>query len=446
VANLTKTVDGVALPRTEFAYVGDPEKIDTWHLPMDAKHIEAAVRLFGHEQHVPADKKTAVARVIAARAKKAGIDVANFEKKYCGLEHADFSGGWVEIFRAGDYGGKGVYSVEDLDRVIANYDPAFHEAPAVVGHPKDNAPAYGWADRLMRRGDVLLAKFREVDPAFEQAVKAGRYKKRSAAFYLGEDGKVSGLRHVGWLGAQPPEVKGLKNLNFDDAGQEFMELEFGEEEQVESPQVDKKTIREALTEFFSELVGKKDSARNFSEGDVDAFVGKAVEKATAGLKTQIEQLKVEAARQSQEFSEREKKLTGAELKGAAAAAISRLKEKGSWVPAFEQLGGVALFEELAAQTATVEFGEADKDGKRPKVAMLDAMVSFLEGVGRIVPDGRRVQGSARASGRSDSDPLTAATRELMKKNKDLTFTEAMIQAAAENPELETPVQSAAGAV
>ena len=50
---------------------------------------------------------------------------------------------------------------------------------------------------------------------FAEMVQAGRFPKRSAAFY--PDGR---LRHVGFLGAMPPAVKGLKNISFgndDDA-------------------------------------------------------------------------------------------------------------------------------------------------------------------------------------------------------------------------------------
>jgi hypothetical protein len=39
------------------------------------------------------------------------------------------NGQWMEVFRAGDYGAKGKFSAADLDKIVANYDPAKHEAP-----------------------------------------------------------------------------------------------------------------------------------------------------------------------------------------------------------------------------------------------------------------------------------------------------------------------------
>ncbi len=50
-------------------------------------------------------------------------------------------------------------------------------------------------------------------------VKAGRFKSRSASFYHPDNPNnpkpgVYYLRHVGFLGAQPPAVKGLKAVEF----------------------------------------------------------------------------------------------------------------------------------------------------------------------------------------------------------------------------------------
>ena len=62
------------------------------------------------------------------------------------------------------------------------------------------------ADKL---GKLLLAKFGQVEPTFGAMVQTGRFKKRSAAFY--PDGT---LRHVAFLGAVPPAVKGLPDVAF----------------------------------------------------------------------------------------------------------------------------------------------------------------------------------------------------------------------------------------
>lgn len=114
------------------------------------------------------------------------------------------------------------FSDSDLAASAAAYDPAKHEAPIVIGHPRHDAPAYGWVQTLEAGADGLSAEPHQVDPAFAELVDAGRYKKISASFYLPDapNNPVPGvyyLRHVGFLGAQPPAVKGLKQAEFADA-------------------------------------------------------------------------------------------------------------------------------------------------------------------------------------------------------------------------------------
>jgi len=119
-------------------------------------------------------------------------------------------GQWIDVFRAGDYGEKGSYTPADLDAVVDNYNPAEHEAPVVIGHPEHDAPAFGWVAGLRRVGDMLQAKLRQLPPQFESLVRQGQFKKRSVAFYQTARGLA--LRHLAFLGAMPPAVKGLKDL------------------------------------------------------------------------------------------------------------------------------------------------------------------------------------------------------------------------------------------
>src|SRR5437879_1595677 len=130
---------------------------------------------------------------------------------------------WLEVFKAGNYGDKGSYTTDDLDTLVANYDPKAHEAPLTVGHPQDNKPAYGWVESLKRVGDTLFAKFKQVDAQFEELVAEGKFKKRSISFY--KEPKLM-LRHIGFLGAMPPEVKGLADPVFHDS-------DFGPTETIE---------------------------------------------------------------------------------------------------------------------------------------------------------------------------------------------------------------------
>jgi hypothetical protein len=129
----------------------------------------------------------------------------------------NFGGQWLEIFRAGDYGDKGKYTAADLQAMASSYDPKVHEAPVTIGHPEMNAPAFGWVEKLQVSGGTLLAKLRQVQPSFEDMVRRGSFKKRSVGFY--RDGSSLRLRHLAFLGGQPPEVKGLADPQFAQFGE-----------------------------------------------------------------------------------------------------------------------------------------------------------------------------------------------------------------------------------
>ena len=112
------------------------------------------------------------------------------------------------------------YTRDMLADCVAAYNPQTHEAPFVLGHPKHDDPAYGWADHLELSDDgFLLAYPKQVKAEFAESTNAGRHNKVSSSFYLPDSpnnptpGKLY-LRHVGFLGAQPPAVKGLGTVQF----------------------------------------------------------------------------------------------------------------------------------------------------------------------------------------------------------------------------------------
>jgi len=126
----------------------------------------------------------------------------------------------IQIFKPGTHvstaGDEITFSADDVRRMATAYDPATHEAPVCVGHPKLDAPAYGWVSSL-RVGDdgALFARLSQVDPAFAGLVKDGRYKKVSAAFFARpSNDEPWRLRHVGFLGAAAPAVQGLRPATF----------------------------------------------------------------------------------------------------------------------------------------------------------------------------------------------------------------------------------------
>jgi hypothetical protein len=121
---------------------------------------------------------------------------------------------WIEIFRTGrqtdSAGNSEYYTPEMLDELAAAYNNRANKtgnapAPVVAGHPADDSPAYGWVERLARRGDRLMALLTDLDDDFLAGIKSGRYKNVSIALNPNK-----GLRHIGFLGAAAPAVEGLR--------------------------------------------------------------------------------------------------------------------------------------------------------------------------------------------------------------------------------------------
>lgn len=140
---------------------------------------------------------------------------------------------WIAIFRTGTHtdssGRPREFTKEDLDRMVEKYVPSSHEAPVVIGHPKDNAPAFGWVETIKREGEILYARLKDLVPEFVDMVRRGLFKKRSISLYPDDT-----LRHIGFLGANPPAVKGLPDVAFkgDESTLSLYEFASTEEEKA----------------------------------------------------------------------------------------------------------------------------------------------------------------------------------------------------------------------
>jgi hypothetical protein len=117
------------------------------------------------------------------------------------------AGAWTEIFRAGDYGAKGTYGADDLDKMVANFNTS-DQVPIVVGHPETDSPAWGWLAAVKRAGDVLMGKVGELHKDFAQALAEHKFRNRSVRIARTATGPK--LLHLGFLGATLPQVEGLK--------------------------------------------------------------------------------------------------------------------------------------------------------------------------------------------------------------------------------------------
>lgn len=102
---------------------------------------------------------------------------------------------------------------EDIAAIAAAYDPSRYQAPVVIGHPETDDPAWGWVVGASAESDGLWLDV-ELLPEMADLVRDGRYRAVSVSLWMPDaPGNpapgVWSLKHLGYLGAVPPAVKGL---------------------------------------------------------------------------------------------------------------------------------------------------------------------------------------------------------------------------------------------
>jgi hypothetical protein len=141
----------------------------------------------------------------------------------------------IPVFKPGTHtavdGRKITFTLENCIDLAESYDPSLSEAPAVIGHPKLTAPAYAWAKSFEVKDGLVYAKLDQINPEFAEAYNAGSYKKRSLSIYLPDSpgNPKPGhyyARHIGFLGAAAPAIKGLPDASFAESDGEQGAAEF----------------------------------------------------------------------------------------------------------------------------------------------------------------------------------------------------------------------------
>ena len=173
-------------------------------------------------------------------------------------------GKWYQIFKAGEQtdsaGETKNWTIDDLNTMVTAYNEQNpeekHTAPIILGHVESTTPAYGWIDKLKREGNTLLATFKDVATEFKEVVNAGRYKTVSASFY--PDNLL--LRHLAFLGANIPAVKGLEPVQFTQSDKEYIEFSncfvFQQKESTSMDEFQKALLEYAKLTFSADVVSQ----------------------------------------------------------------------------------------------------------------------------------------------------------------------------------------------
>ena len=288
----------------------------------------------------------------------------------------DFKGfdDWIEVFRTGIHtdsvGNTRDWTEDDLKKIEKNYNPEKNEAPIVVGHPTDSSPAYGWVEKIKEENGILWAKCKDVIPEFIDMVKKGLFKKRSISLY--PDLK---LRHIGFLGAAPPAVKGLADLKFS-KDEEAISFEFEEEHKTTASKKEEgimtfkdfveifKFWKEAEKDPDMQLPGVNQKTtgsgdKTFSEADIEAAKKSGAE--------------AERKKADTEFAEKERQTKGEAHTKEISDFCDTLVKEGKIPPSWVNSGLVEFAKGLDSET---EISFSEKEAKKSPAAWFK---SFLEG-------------------------------------------------------------------
>lgn len=312
---------------------------------------------------------------------------------------------WIEIFRTGTHtdsaGNTKKWTTKDVDKIVSSYAAREVDAPAVIGHPKSNAPAYGWVLDLKRDGEKLLAKVKPTAKEFVDWLKKGLYRHVSMSVRPDLT-----LRHIGFLGASPPAVKGLKVPEFAD--EEFTEIETGMFE------IQKKEDKE-MTPTEKEFTELKEKHEKF-------------QKDFEELKKKNEKLEGAFSATEEEKIAARKELKKLRLNARKNQFSQFLNEEIAWGALNEDQKNTAL--RILQTLSGEEFAD---EGEEPEDVKL--FKEFLKEIPGKTKPGEVATRTDAAEATEKSKEFEEKVAEYIKENDAADYKEAVIAIAEKHPEL-----------
>lgn len=380
---------------------------------------------------------------------------------------------WISIFKIGEHtdsnGQTRDWTEKDLDEIVAQYKPEQHEAPIVIGHPQENAPAWGWVESLKREGEILWAKIKDLVPEFKEMLTKKMFKKRSISLYPDLT-----LRHIGFLGATPPAVKGLPDFQFQNSKENWLySFDFAQDKEFAATDEDKvaqekhsqkygiaikesehsefqinilSNIFRRLREYFIEKFGKEDADRIVGEYDIQDLQSSISSEETTNLqgvtnmqendlKIQLEQKDGQLKEFSQKLATKEteinqlknnlEQLQKEQRKAQYTNFIDDLIGQGKLLPA-QKVQAIELCEVLH-HCAEFEFAEGKK---QPIMVFQDFLFK----------NGKQIEFQEIAT-KDKAAPMGDAAKKLddlvkqKMNNKNLNYNQAFREVQIEQPEL-----------
>ena len=244
----------------------------------------------------------------------------------------------LELARVGKWGvNSDEITAQDLADAAETFTPC---RPVGIGHDamhRDDAPKYGnvWSVHLADGGNTLTGEV-EFSEELDTLYRAGKYDGWSVSLpKRAKDGKAY-LHHLAFLGATPPKIPGLKELNA---------FKFADDDKV-------------LAFEFSGRLKEIDEEVNMSEEEI-----KALQEKEARLEKELAALKAENEKLNAEKKELEEKLKSASADSGSEADQNLPKEFSDTLNALgEELKKNRLSVFNAKLAGKVPRGIAEKAG------------------------------------------------------------------------------------
>lgn len=374
----------------------------------------------------------------------------------------------IEIFRAGSHWPD--LDSERLKKSAEIYDPKIHEAPVVIGHPANDKPAYGWiGDLAFAEGNATLsASVTRVDPQFAELVNDGRYGKISAAFYHPNSPHNPTpdqyyLRHVGFLGAQPPVVKGMAAPVFaeGETEEDYVTVEFSEGGSVMAGGLtrvlrrmrewiidrhDVATANDVIPSWEIDNIaeaGRRSGGPRFSEPQTESNIiddDKPIEpdeQDDMNKATEFAEREAGIKKREDEITRREAEVAQTEARRDAVAFAEKMVSEGRLLP-IDKDPLVNLLVGVSGIDHKVEFGEGEARAEKPAgdylrdlLSRAPVQVNFSEiATGTMPAPGSVRKRGIEADGEVDPERLAVHNRALEFSEKhNVPYEEAILKVA-----------------
>jgi hypothetical protein len=361
---------------------------------------------------------------------------------------------WVEAFKTGTHtdsqGNQHTWTAEHLSTIASQYNarvapgnPEHKQAPVVLGHPKDDSPAYGWIDKVKVRGDKLMAHLDQLNGAFVQALKDGAYKFRSISLYPDLN-----IRHLGFLGGMQPAVAGLAPYKFADAT-EATTFEFANQvDDIGEIQRENRFFNRLFQLFHEDVTKHKSEPKTgpIDTKEIDMEGSEkiaAMEKSFTELQSKYDALVAEHTTLTASYAEAQAKVVKADADAAAALVAAKANANKQFCDECVSEGRMRPAD-VAMYLKVMNMAQAQDEGandfaETKATPEMDAYRSWLKAQPKVVEFGDTATGKTShdapdpLNGADTTDRVTEFCDAYIKADPKMSYPEAMRKCQEEHP-------------